>query len=141
MVYIILSVLLFTLIVFTGASAARNIDPRLSTAFTNLLAALTSVALFFHLFSKETVVKHKFGVIMAAITGLGVTLFTLTINRAYALNKVAVVVPVVFGGTIVLSALLGHILFKEKISLYQALGLVFVVVGIGFVVYARASGK
>ncbi|QQR63661.1 hypothetical protein IPH70_04125 [Candidatus Roizmanbacteria bacterium] len=56
-------------------------------------------------------------------------------------NKVAIVSPMVFGGAIFLSTILGYVIFKEQVSRFQAIGLFFLAVGLGFVIYARWTGR
>ena len=83
----------------------------------------------------------KLGIIYALIGGIAIALFTMALTKSFALNKVAIVSPIVFGGSIFLSAIISFFLFKEKISMYQGIGLAFLGVGILFILYARMTGK
>ncbi len=78
---------------------------------------------------------------MAIIGGILIAFFVMAINKAYVENKVAVVAPIVFGGSIFLSAILSFVFFKEKITSLQGLGLALLGVAILIITYARATGK
>lgn len=76
---------------------------------------------------------------MSILAGIAIALFGLALSKSYATNKVAIVVPIVFGGSIFLSAILSAILFDEKITILQLIGLLFLAIGLAFIIYARAS--
>jgi hypothetical protein len=65
----------------------------------------------------------------------------MALNKSYALNKVAIVVPIVFGGAIFLSTILSGFIFKEKIGFLQGVGLGFLGIGLILIIYARAVAK
>jgi drug/metabolite transporter (DMT)-like permease len=54
---------------------------------------------------------------------------------------VALVSPIVFGGTIFLSAILSYFIFKEKVSPIQFSGLAILGVGLLLIIYSAATGK
>ena len=78
---------------------------------------------------------------MTVLAGAAVALYAMSLTRSYSLNKVAIVVPVVFGGAIFLTAILSYFLFKEKISAVQGIGLTLLGLGLVLIIYARATGK
>jgi multidrug transporter EmrE-like cation transporter len=80
----------------------------------------------------------KQGLIASVVAGILISFFGLALGKAYATTNVAIVVPVVFGGSIVLSAIGSVVFFKEKIEPIQLIGLCLVVAGLGLVVYSRA---
>lgn len=141
MIYIIAAILLYTATTLLGAYASRHADTGLVTAIMNTLSAILPIAIIVPYFSKINIQQSKHGIVAAIFAGASIALFTLAINKSYSLNKVGIVAPIVFGGTIFLSTLLSTIIFKEKISFLQVFGLTFL--GIGFVVitYARWIGK
>ncbi len=81
------------------------------------------------------------GIIYAVLGGLTVALFVMSLNKAFSVNKVAIVSPIVFGGAILLTTVASYFVFKEKVSLVQGIGLALLLVGLGLVIYARATGK
>ncbi len=78
---------------------------------------------------------------MAALGGTLVGLFTLAANKSFTQNKVGIITPVIFGGAILLSTILSYFLFKEKLTLIEGVGLTLVLVGLAFVIYARATAS
>ncbi len=138
MIYLILALLLFTALNLIAASAARN-------ANTNLVALLSSVGALVIPFiallpalGKPTAHSQKFGIWMALLAGLLVGAYAMAVNKSFTQNKIAIITPVIFGGTIFLMTTLSYFLFKEKVSLVEGLGLSLVLVGIVVIIYARA---
>lgn len=138
MVYIILAMLLYAIGILFGTAASRHTNTNVAAAITNIVSAIIPIAVAAPLLSKK-IVNQKFGLAMAVATGVCVALFVLAINKAYALNKVGIVTPIVFGGAIFLSTLLSYFIFKEKVNTLQFIGLVILAIGFGIVIYARAT--
>jgi drug/metabolite transporter (DMT)-like permease len=57
------------------------------------------------------------------------------------MNKVGIVVPVVYAGTIFLTTILSAFVFKEKITGLQSIGLAFLAIGFAFIIYVKATGN
>ncbi len=76
---------------------------------------------------------------MAILSGLVVSLFVLALSKSFTQNKIGIVAPVVYGGTILLSTVLSYFVFKEKLSLSEGLGLALVLAGLAVIIYARAN--
>jgi multidrug transporter EmrE-like cation transporter len=76
---------------------------------------------------------------MAAIGGVFIGLFVLALNKSFSENKIGIVTPIVYGGTILLSTVLSYFLFKEKVTALEGSGLLFVLIGLVIVTYARAT--
>ncbi len=91
--------------------------------------------------TKATIQNHKFGVIMAVLGGICIAIFAMALNKSFTLNKVGIVAPVVFGGAILLSTVLSALVFKERITVLEGVGLAVLLVGMAIIVYARAMAK
>lgn len=76
---------------------------------------------------------------MAAASGILIGIFALMINKSYSVNKVGIVAPIVLGGSIFLSTIASYFIFKEKITLTEAAGLVLLGLGLLVLIYARAT--
>jgi len=70
-----------------------------------------------------------------------VALFTMALTKSFSVNKVAIVVPIVFGGSIFLSAILSNIFLKEKVTITEGLGLLILGVGLAIITYAKLTTK
>ncbi len=138
MIYIFLALILYSVAILVGASASRNINTNLAAAITNLVSAVIPIAVVVPILAKKTFTNYKFGISMAFLDGVLIALFTMALTKAYSINKVGIVAPVVFGGAIFLSTILSYFVFKEKITVTEAAGLILVGIGLVIVTYARA---
>jgi len=138
MIYIILSLLLYTAVTLLGTAAARHADPTLAAAIVAAASAVIPAIAAASIVVRKTVRGESFGLWMAVLGGLAVGLFTLSLLKAFSQNKVGVVTPIVFGGAIFLSTILSYFVFKEKITAPEVVGLAFLAVGFCIIIYARA---
>lgn len=141
MVYIFLALLLYTAAILFGAAAARNANTTLVTALNNIVSAIIPIAIAIPLIASKTLHNQKYGLVLAGISGIFVSLFVLALNKSFLFNKVAVVIPVVFGGMIFLTAVLSAVIFKEKIGTTQGVGLLVLGLGLVIIIYARVTAK
>lgn len=141
MIYIFLAMVFYAVATLFISSASRNMQSTLAVAIVNAISALIPIAVLVPIFNKKMVTNHWTAVIMAILGGACIAGFGIAISRAYTVNKVGIVVPIVFGGAIFLSTILSYFFLKEKVSLLQALGLVLVGLGFGVITYARATNR
>ena len=136
MPYIFLSLITYSVAMLIATYANRHANVSLVALIVNTISI--SAPLILLLAAREgSKVSSKNGILAAIAGGLLISVFTLLLGKSYELNNVAVVGPVVFGGSIVITSVASYFLFKEKIVPIQGLGLVFVVIGLGLVVYSR----
>lgn len=138
--YIILTMLLYTCATLFTVVAARNTNPTIATAVTNIISAMLPLVMAIPFVTRKAVLDTRFGIFMAVCAGIFIALFTLTLNKSFSINKVAVVSPIVFGGSLFLSSILSVFLFKEKITMIQGVGLGFLAIGLSVIVYAKMKG-
>lgn len=141
MIYIILAMVFYAVAIMFGAAASRNANTNLAAAITNLVSAVVPLVVITPLLGKKLFVNQKLGIVFAVFGGVAIAFFVMAINKAYSVNKVGIVAPVVFGGAIFLSTILSYFIFKEKVSALQLVGLILLAVGFGTVIYARAVGR
>lgn len=139
MVYLLLALVFYTAAIMVGTSAARNANTNLVSALGNLVSAILPIAIVIPVLAKKTFHSQKYGLWMAVLGGFLVSIFVLLLNKSFTQNKVGIVVPVVYGGSILLSTILSILIFKEKVTAVEAFGLSFVLVGIVIIIYARAT--
>lgn len=139
MIYIILSALIYTAVILIVVSASRNASTNLVTAVSNFFAIFIPLALVIPNLSKKVWPSQKYGILMAAASGILIGVFALLINKSYSVNKVGIVAPIVLGGSIFLSTIASYFIFKEKITLTEAAGLVLLGLGLLVLIYARAT--
>jgi drug/metabolite transporter (DMT)-like permease len=139
--YIFAALVLYTTAILLGTYATRHAGPAVVSLVTNIVAVVAGLAFVMAEMSHTSVVNQRNGLIAAGLGGIAIGAFTVFLNKSFATSNVAIVSPVVFGGAIVLSAILGTIIFKERITQYQAVGLVLVTAGLVAILYAKATGK
>lgn len=138
MIYIILAMVFYTVIILTGTAASRHLNTNLVAAITNVISAIVPFIVVIPILSKKIFTASKFGVGMALIDGFFIALFAMALTKSFSLNKIGIVTPIVFGGAILMSTIGSYFIFKEKISLTEAIGLFLVLAGLSVVIYARA---
>ena len=141
MIYIILAMIFYAIGIMFGAASARNANTNLAAAITNLISAVVPIVAIIPIMSKKLFVSSKNGIIFAILSGISIAFFVMAVNKAYSVNKVAIVSPIVFGGAIFLSSILSYFIFKEKVSTLQFIGLAFLAVGFGVIIYARVVNR
>lgn len=138
MFYLIAAIVLFTAVSLFSAGASRRISPNLATLILNVFSIVAPLTIIAFAKAKDITVSTKSGLVMAVMAGLSVGLFGFFINKSYAINKVGVVTPVIFGGTILLSTILSYFIFKESLKGLEIAGLALILLGIGLIVYTRS---
>ncbi len=141
MIYLILALLLYTIAILIGASASRNANTNLVAAVTNTFSVIIPLLIVLPALTKKTYQTQKYGIFMAALGGIVVSLFVLALSKSFTQNKVGIIAPVVFGGAIFLSAILSFFIFKEKLTITEGVGLGIVGVGLAVIIYARATSS
>jgi drug/metabolite transporter (DMT)-like permease len=141
MVYIILALLLYTAVTLLGTAASRHANTNVVSAIEAAVSAVVPLVVVIPMIGKKSVQNQRFGIVMSVLCGIAIGLFTLALVKSFSENKVGVVTPVVFGGAIFLSTILGYFIYKEKVSALHLVGLVFLGIGFGIVIYARAYNK
>lgn len=141
MIYIILSLILYSVAVMIMSFATRHANSNLVITIINTIAAIIPATLVLATFNKKILENSSSGIIAALIGGVVIALYTLALGKSFQMNKVALVTPVIFGGTIFLTAILSYFIFKEKLPPIHIAGLVSVVAGLGLIIYSAATGK
>ena len=126
---------------FSLLFASRILNTTLVAAIVNIVSAILPALVVIPVLNKVNIQDQKLALIAAIMGGILIALFGIALSKSYSLNKVAVVVPIVFGGSILISTILGSIIFKEKVGLIQGVGLSLLGVGLLIIIYARFTGK
>lgn len=134
-----LAVILYSVSLLLGASASRNANTNLVSFINVLFSVLIPLAVILPRLSRSAFTAHKYGVAMAALSGLVVSVFVLTLSKSFSQNKVGIITPVIFGGAIFITTIASYFLFKEKISVIEGAGLMLVLAGLVVIIYARAT--
>ena len=136
MIYIFLALITYSAAILVATFANRHANVSLVALLVNIISISAPLLLFL---TEKTgnKISSKSGIIAAIAGGLLISVFTLALGKSYEQNNVAIVGPIVFGGSIVITSILSYFLFKEKIVPLQGIGLLLVTIGLGLVVYSR----
>lgn len=141
MIYIFLALIFYSTAIIVGAFASRAANNTIVAALINIVSAIIPTIVAIPLLNKISFQNQRLGFFAALVAGILIALFSIALTKSYSQNKIAVVAPIVFGGSIFLSAILSYFIFKEKISLIQGTGLFFLAIGLLIVTYARFTGR
>jgi bacterial/archaeal transporter family protein len=139
----LLLLLLFTVIFRMGfdifvSQAGGKIDDWLANGIFSGIAGALPLLIFFATKSKHSLPTTKNGLIFSVIAGLSVMAFSVLLIKIYAQGgNLSYVTPVVYGGTLVGSSLVGWLVLKEPFSLLGLAGVLVITAGIGMVVLAK----
>ena len=139
-VLIILATILYTLFDIFASKASNRIDANLSSVIFNGLGAVLPLVIYiFYKFSKgaKLVATTSSGIIYSVLAGVAIAGFSILLIKIFEKGGLAYVVPLIYGGTIVLASLTGWLIFKESVSGLQILGIAVVVIGIGLIVFSK----
>lgn len=129
--------------------AAGRIDPWLSSGIVNGIAAVFQIAIYSFLFRARGGMAEGAlapapllpgGLLFSVLAGGAIAVFGYFLMKAFAGGGVSYVIPLVYGGTIALTALVGWLAFRESISPVQGIGIVLVLCGLGLVAFAKMKG-
>jgi len=141
MVYIFLALISYSTAIIVGTYASRAVYTNVVAALMNIISAIIPTVAAIPFLGKVNIQNQRLGLLAAIAGGVLIALFSLALTKSYSQNKVAIVIPIIFGGSIVLSAILSYFFFKEKITLFQGTGLILMVIGLIIITYARVTGK
>src|SRR5438445_12999442 len=97
MLYIILALLLYTAAILIGTFASRITDSNLVTAIVNIVSTIIPTIVVFPILNRKLFENAKLGIVMAVVGGIIIALFTMALNKSFAVNKVEIVSQIVFG--------------------------------------------
>jgi uncharacterized membrane protein len=121
--------------IFAGLAGGK-VDNWLAAILYNGIGTVIPIGIYF--ISKSKGKTTPSGIVFAGLAGIAILLFSVILARIFNRGgNLAYVIPVVYGGAIVLSSLFGWLCLKEKVSSLQALGLIFVVIGVTCVVVSK----
>ncbi len=141
MAYIILSSIFFTAVILVGTAGARHTNTNVASLLNALLSIVVPLLVVAPRLTKRSLEGQSYGLGMAALGGLLVGFYVLTLTKALSVNKVGIVVPIIYGSSIFATTILSYFLYKEKISFTEGLGLALLLAGFSIIIYARATTR
>lgn len=134
---------LIAIVLYSGfgiltAQASTRLNSNLVAAIGNAIGMAIPLVVFYIAQAKKQVITTKEGIIYAVLAGVLIAGFSMLLTYIFSRSEnISFVMPVVYGGTIIVTTLAGIVLFKEHLSAIGIIGVALVAVGITCLVYAR----
>ncbi len=141
-VLLVCAVITYSLYGVFASQASNRIDATLaSVVFNGLAFVIPFVIYVFYKFVRHDrlIPTTQTGLFYSLLAGIAIALFSILLVKLFEKGDVAYVMPVVYGGTIVVSSLVGWVYLKETVSLLQGVGIVVTLAGVLLVVLSRLS--
>ena len=139
-VLIVAATLLYTLFDVFASRSSGKIDPNMGAAIFNGLGAILPMFLYLYYKSFRSGMITQTtseGLWYASGAGVSIAIFSILLIKIFERGGLAYVVPLIYGGTVILAPLLGWLFFKEHISPLQLAGICVIAIGIGMVVVSQ----
>lgn len=128
----LLTALCLALYSFFIKLASGHLAPAVGAVVLQVVAAALGAAWLFKLkLQGQSIASTKTGLVLAAVAGLGVGLaeiLTFVVFQRGVPSSVGT--PVIVGGSVLLTAVLGLVILRESLTIAQVGGLICIVVGI-----------
>lgn len=131
---------LYATFIILIAKVGKGLDPNLNVGIFNTIGGLAPLAIFlFARFAKkaESAPITTSGVLYSVMAGVAIAAFNILLLSIFSRGGVAYAMPVIYGGTIVLSTIAGWVLLGETFSLLQLAGVLVISCGVGMVVASK----
>lgn len=132
-VLLALAVIVYTIFIVFVSRAAGKLDDGLSGFIYNGLGAMVPLVAFAIMKvgdGKGMLPTTKNGVLYSVLAGVAIGVFTIIMMRIFQKGSLGYVMPIVYGGAVLLSSVAGWVFFQANINTLQIAGLLLVVVGI-----------
>ncbi len=139
-ILIVFATVLYTLFDIFASRAGNQIDANLSAVIFNGLGAVLPLIIYayFKLSKGNNLIPtSNAGLAYSGLAGVSIAAFSYLLIKIFEKGGLGYVIPLIYGGTIVLASLAGWLIFKEDVSVLQILGVAVVVIGIGLIVYSK----
>jgi uncharacterized membrane protein len=126
----------YTLYGIMATETSGKIDPSLATAIISLVGVVLPLAYYgltVSLLDHSTFRMTGRGVLVSAIAGVAIAAFSISVIHVFSHGAPAYTFPLVYGGTIVLGAIVGWLVLDQRPNTLNAVGLVITAAGVGLV--------
>jgi uncharacterized membrane protein len=137
---ILLATVCYALFDIFAYRAGNNIDANLSSVIFNGLGMILPLILYVFYKSiqgTQLIATTTSGIIYSILAGVSIAAFSVLLIKIFEQGGLAYVVPLIYGGVIVLTALVGWTIYNESVSWLQAIGIFIIMIGIVLVVVSK----
>jgi len=134
---IAVAIVIYALFGVFNAQAGGRIDPAWSSAMFNGLAALLSLGVVLwqrYVGGPAHVATQTAGVLYSVLAGIAIGAFSIILITIYGRGgELSYVFPVIYGGAIALTTVIGWLVLGEAVDLWRVVGVGTIVAGIAIV--------
>jgi len=131
---IIIALVSYSLFEIFSAQSGGKIDANLSASIFNGIGFILPIGIYllYNLIQgRETITTTSKGVIFSIIAGISIAIFSIALVKIFEKGgNLSFVVPLVYGGSIILTGIIGYLWLGEKISTQHLIGLIIATIGI-----------
>jgi uncharacterized membrane protein len=125
--------------IFVAKSAGRINDLAANVIFNGLGALIPLLIIGLLVGTGRSIHMEKQGVMWSVLAGLAIAAFSVLLVKIFANGgNLSYVIPAIYGIVIVVSTLVGWIIFKDHFSLLALLGVILITAGIAALSFAKA---
>jgi uncharacterized membrane protein len=136
------AIVLYAIFITFVSRAGGKIDDGLGGFIFNGVGAVVPIVVFLAMkasHAKGMLPATKNGVLYSVLAGVAIGLFTLVVMRIFQKGSLGYVMPIIYGGAVVLSSLAGWFLFSATVNALQIAGILLVVAGIVLVGISKTA--
>ncbi len=139
---IALTILSHALLNILTSRASLAVNSLLTSSVINTVGALIPIGVYLMVVRNSGInVSTNKGISIAVMAGACLAIFTLSLTKIFSLgSNLSYVMPLIFGGSIVLSIIAGIVVFKEKVMMIELVGAGLILAGITAIVWSRIKG-
>ena len=138
LVMLLIAIVCYSIFGLFVAKTAGKLDDYLANGVFNGVASLLPMVVFLVFSHKHSQSFTRQGFMYSVVAGVFLTVFSVLVLKVFARGgNLAYVMPVVYGGMIAVSSLLGWLVLKESIAPLQLAGIICILVGVSMVVIAK----
>jgi uncharacterized membrane protein len=140
--YIIVATIFYSLFqIFSGQSSGK-IDANLSASIFNGIGAMIPLVVYLiynMIRNHESVPTTSKGIVYSVIAGLAIAVFSIALVKSFEKGaNISFVIPLVYGGSIVLTSIISNFWLSEKISNWHLIGLGLIAAGFVTIIISKA---
>lgn len=115
--------------------AGGRINDWLAAVLYNGIGTVIPLVVYFLTAKGKTTWK---GIAFASLAGVAIMLFSVLLAHIFNRHgNLSYVIPVIYGVAIVISSLYGILVAKDKTTTLELLGILLVIVGVGFIAFSK----
>ncbi|MDP3992625.1 MAG: EamA family transporter [bacterium] len=136
---VVLATIFYSLFEIFASRAGKHIDANLSSVFFNGVGALLPLVVYSYLRARDSIgiATTRSGVLFSLLAGISIAIFSVLLIKAFEKGGLSYIIPVIYGGSILISSLAGWLIYKEHIGVVGGVGVLVILVGIVLVVVSK----